>query len=184
MTTPPIMTITDELLAELEQLAGKATPGPWALEAIEDSCMGAVYLVSAIKAYPQPIARLTGWHDQNYLEAANPATILSLIKHIRSLKTELSIFKASDAQAMRWLAEIRAACGATHGMTFLEMVEHVRELKADAERYRYLRNDSVNADGDTVMAAKIDGMGDQISNWFFGAGLDAAIDAARSSTNS
>lgn len=87
-TTPPVTTITDDLLAELEQLAGKATPGPWVLEADDDSCMGAVYLVSEQRDYPQPIARLTGWHDQNYLAIANPATILALLKHVRELRAD------------------------------------------------------------------------------------------------
>jgi hypothetical protein len=54
-------------------------------------------------------------------------------------------------------------------------------LRVDAGRYRWLRNDSVDVGGDTVMAAKLDGLGDQISNWLFGGAIDSAIDTAMKS---
>lgn len=119
MSNAPVVSITDELLAELERDA-----------AGQLKRQGDVQESFSVQGIPDTAVTMC---------CVPPATILSLIKHIRSLETELSIFKASDAQAIRWLAEIRSACGATHGMTFLEMVEHVRELRLGAERYDKLR---------------------------------------------
>lgn len=67
MTTSPVMTITDELLGDLEKKA-KAC--------IED---GDWYTFENICAFPDSAA------DEPYVIAANPATILALVEHIRSL---------------------------------------------------------------------------------------------------
>lgn len=58
------------------------------------------------------------------------------------------------------------------------LIYRLRAAEKDAERYRWLRDYSVDADGDTVMAAKIDGEVNTISNWMFGRLLDDSIDTA------
>lgn len=79
------------------------------------------------------------------------------------------------------IAEIEyyALCGLQASpANILALISRLRAAEKDAERYRWLRDVSVDADGDTVMAAKIDGEGNTISNWMFGRLLDDSIDAA------
>jgi predicted Fe-S protein YdhL (DUF1289 family) len=52
------------------------------------------------------------------------------------------------------------------------------ELERDAERYRWLRDKAVDADGVYPMVSLTDDCGDQVSNWLFGEAVDRAIDAA------
>jgi len=51
-------------------------------------------------------------------------------------------------------------------------------LKKDAERYRWLRDKAVDAEGVYPMVSLTDDTGDQVSNWLFGKAVDSAIDAA------
>lgn len=81
-------------------------------------------------------------------------------------------------EAMELLSGDGCVKVASMALELIAMRTERAELKRDAERYRWLRNDSVDADGDTVMAAKIDGEGNTISNWMFGRLLDDSIDQA------
>ena len=88
MTTSPVTSITDELLAELEQLAGKATPGPWQWDGREVEDDGYVhipecsYLVGAICLADN----YEGYQDDcDFMAKANPTTILALLQHVREL---------------------------------------------------------------------------------------------------
>lgn len=127
MTNPIVVGITDELLAELEQLAGNATPGPWAAYGL---------VIRDIDGSEDQIAQVMDWKDDEsksnaeYIARANPATILALI-------------------------------------------QHVRELKRDAARYRWLRNP------DQDVALVLDKMtGSGVYEYRAGEELDAAIDSA------
>lgn len=107
-TTPPIMTITDELLAELEQLAGKATPGPYrqcGADKESKSCAcGQVWstatdeLVSIAHngdaMIDAPVAGQSA--NSQYLAAASPATILALLQHVRELKADAERLDSLD----------------------------------------------------------------------------------------
>lgn len=194
MSNAPVVSITDDLLAELEQLAGKA--GAMALDSaqkveaangamIECPVCGGEGYASAENDYCNFDNHAIGVEfygigpefglAEAYFRAVNPATILALLQHVRAQQTEISIARADDAQAMRWLAEIRAACGATHGMTFLEMVERVRELRADSERM----------DSGMIVTQECDEFGAEHKCERRGLNLRAMIDDAivRSSTN-
>ena len=72
----------------LRDAAKKATPGPWRMEDDEDSAAGAMYIRQDTPDWREPIARLYGWHDQNYLEAADPTTILGLLAERDALLAE------------------------------------------------------------------------------------------------
>lgn len=101
MTTSPVMSITDELVVELEALAGKASPGPWRIEDDEDSCAGAMFIASGDKKYSgHEIARLYNDSDALYIEHANPATILALLADRENLKR--------DAERYLWLRDDHA----------------------------------------------------------------------------
>jgi hypothetical protein len=132
-----MINITEELLAELEQLAGKATPVEWNRK----RSFGQLNI--------QDDNYMLGDDDAKFIATANPATILALL-------------------------------------------QHVRELKVDAERYRWLRN----PDQDVALVLdkqteyidaddSVPGVGGYFKyEYRAGEELDAAIDAARSSTNS
>lgn len=91
MTTPPVVSITDELIAELEAAAKVATPGPWHIEIDEDSCSGAMFIAGGLEQYfGSEIARLYVDDDAIYMMIANPATILALLAHITDLKQQLA----------------------------------------------------------------------------------------------
>ncbi len=82
MTTSPVMSITDELVAELEALASKATPGPWEWDGREVDEEGYVYipecsyLVGAICLADN----YEGYHDDcDFMAAANPSVIRALL---------------------------------------------------------------------------------------------------------
>lgn len=143
-TTPPIMTINDELLAELEAAANAATPGPWNYDGSYVCTMrqeeGTVYVESW-----NPIADALLTKNVHYIAKSNPATILALL-------------------------------------------QYVRELKADAERYRWLRDESLNTSITAPAIMVVDEAGYQATCSTFdcllcGEDADAAIDAARSSAD-
>ena len=86
MTTAPVMTITEELLADLHGAASALSDGEWFDAESAMGCTG--------------ICR----EDAEFIAAANPATILALIDHIRSLTARLE--KAGkDAERYRWLRD-------------------------------------------------------------------------------
>lgn len=103
MTTAPVVTVTDELIAELEQLAGKATPGPWVL----DFEGGSLYICeqedddkAIAVALPYDKGLSGEWDggiktDANwqYIAAANPATILALLAERAELKRVIADVK-------------------------------------------------------------------------------------------
>lgn len=111
MSTPPVMSINDELLAELEAAANAATPGPWTSE-IEGGHLNVAsedwYLLQLHADQPRYI------EDSKFVAAANPATIIALLAHIADLKQQV------------------IAAGIT-----AENCEHFRR---NAERYQWLRN--------------------------------------------
>ena len=154
MTTFPIVTINDELLAELEAAADKATPGKWCTDGdlwvmAQDSDQLNNGFVIAICDGPD------GRKNAESMAKANPATIKALLANIADLKQQL------------------VAAGIT--------AENCEMLRKDAERYQWLRDSGrligecmdshesnfcvCSADGEDVL-------------WF--EQLDAAIDAARS----
>lgn len=97
MTTSPVMTITAELLADLQQKAEgmRGWPNDRAFAGDDHWCVGTVdeedneYPV--VEVHPD-------WYDQahhgeqmaRYYAAANPATILAMVEHIRSLTKRLA----------------------------------------------------------------------------------------------
>ena len=58
------------------------------------------------------------------------------------------------------------------------LIARLRAAEADAKRYRWLRDKSVDADGVYPMVSLTDECGDQVSNWLFGRAVDKAVDEA------
>lgn len=99
MSTPLVISVTDELVAELEALASKATGGEWEYH------MGLIRTMADSDGYvPVAIAPNcpSNWRKQrdrnmNCIATANPATILALLAE----RAEL----LRDAWRWRWLRD-------------------------------------------------------------------------------
>jgi hypothetical protein len=127
MTTSPVTTITDELLAEIEAAATESLEG----------CRVWFDLDSyAVKALDEC--------DVHHVIAASPANVHAIITELRTLRAEKSALSAdikharTDAiKALTWLLDIRVAAGIPEpGRTLYELVDHVAGLAKDAGRYR------------------------------------------------
>lgn len=96
MTTPPVVSITDELLAELEEAASKATPGGRIASSRRMLCR------IDIDSDSETLATVYGESGENLANAqliclCNPATVLALIARIRELE--------KDAARLDWVLE-------------------------------------------------------------------------------
>lgn len=93
--------ITPELLDELDSVATNATPGPWRL--VERG-------LRRIERHDEEFvceAAALDPKDARYVAAANPATMLALTAHIRSLTDRLE--KAEkDAVRLDWVIDNKA----------------------------------------------------------------------------
>lgn len=150
MTTPIVPSISDEQLAELEELCGKATQGKWWIDShgVTMMAMDSLEVVFTAPCDPKTAVRhpetgnLSNWRndwDASYIATACPSKVQGLIGRLRA-------------------------------------------AEADAKRYRWLRNNSVDADGVFPMVSLTDECGDQVSNWLFGQAVDKAIDEAMERT--
>ncbi len=93
MSTSPVMTVTDELLAELEELAFECNQhgGNW-------------YEPRHMAAFPEYSC------DQDFVVSASPATITALTAELRRLRAENAEL-AKDAGRYRWLRDESLSCG-------------------------------------------------------------------------
>jgi hypothetical protein len=106
MTTTPITSITDELLAEIEAMARLATPGPWVSRAKHDSPSFQGYYVSN---YGVDMYAALGTSNQDEIDAsfiayANPATVLAMTTELRRLRAENEALRG-DKELLDWLAD-------------------------------------------------------------------------------
>lgn len=90
MTTAPVLTITEELVAELEQLAGKATPGPW-----ERLTNHGIYSVASAdwELFEARVDQPNDASDSAFSARANPATILALLTERAELKRDAERYR-------------------------------------------------------------------------------------------
>lgn len=91
MSTRPVMSITDDQIAEIDALAWRATPGPWTLTldrglSVASNEWG---LFDIRQDQPNFVV------DAHYAAAANPASVLGLITRLREAER--------DAARYRWL---------------------------------------------------------------------------------
>lgn len=148
MSNPPVISINDELISELEQLADKATPGKyctdgnsWVMAADSDQLNHG--FVIAICDGPDAD------NNADYLAKLGPPVVRALLSE-------------------------RA-----------QLIESVRELKSDAERYRWLRDKANWTKENAPQVVITDWAGRPISispsTYPHGEVLDKAIDLAMSS---
>jgi len=100
MSQAPVISLTDEMLAELEDLASAATPGPW--KAVDygsyDGKMQQFYVDTSFKRAdifesggdiePNNNDADRGAADMQFVACANPATITALTAELRRLRAE------------------------------------------------------------------------------------------------
>lgn len=88
------MTLTSEQIDELERLALAATPGPWAVDALQIGARFNIELPDGSEAIAmsQQLAgdRLGEKRGANaaFIAAANPQTVLALINQLRAAKAD------------------------------------------------------------------------------------------------
>jgi hypothetical protein len=140
MTTSPVVTITDELIAELESLAieVKGWNMPVAFQEPEEGFLPDDW----------------EWHVGRIDEEDNRYPLLHVNAH------------QYDSDDSERLARYYAACNRD---TILALLAERAELKRDAERYRWLREN-----------VKTEFYGDQLADMFTctGAKIDKLVDAA------
>ena len=149
------MSITDEQLAELEQVAGKATKGEWWIDSHGHNMVsftdGGTVPVFSAQDLVNPAVRhpetgnLSHWPndwDASYIVTAQPRTIAALITRLRTAEAERD------------------------------------ELRKDAERYRWLRASMWYVGPDTLEPTEGGGIDGYANENFMAENLDAAIDAA------
>lgn len=97
MTNAPVLSITDELIAELEELAIKATPGPWQhVEGDDNPDASWAMQFPVVTSEAQEIIGTEGFYSDKQIDeanaafvaAANPATILALLAERAELKRD------------------------------------------------------------------------------------------------
>ena len=181
-TTGLVMTVTDELLAELEEAASNATGGEWEYN------MGLIRTMADSDGYvPVAVAPNvpSNWRKQRdmnmqYIALASPAYIAALTAELRRLRAEnaelaqsLAESRANDQAAMGWLTSLRWASGDRGERMLPELVAHIEGLAKDAGRYRWLRNP------DQDVALVLDKMvSSGVYEYRAGDELDTAIDTA------
>lgn len=89
------------------------------------------------------------------------------------LRISLNDARSDMAAALSLVADVRAAIGDDGKLMQPELIEYCKAMKRDAERYRWLRNDSGD-DFETPWIA----LGMHGNEWLTGEHADAAIDAA------
>lgn len=121
---------------ELKRLAEAATPGPWAYDgsyvcpARTEDGTTYVELWRSIADCHQP-------ENTKFIAAANPAAVMALIAEVESLREHKQL-----------LVDLREADGYESWASVLVMVDKLKaeneDLRKDAERYRFLRQDISN----------------------------------------
>jgi len=138
------MTVTDELLAELEEAASNATPGPWSYDGSYVCTMRQDGETVYVESW-NPVADALLSKNVKYISAANPSTITALTAELRRLRAEnaelaqsLAESRANDQAAMGWLTSLRWASGDCGERMLPELVTHIEGLAKDSARLEWM----------------------------------------------
>ena len=162
MTTPPVPSITDELIAEIEQEALMATPGPWEQVGIHvHTKLGAENRAGSLAHHRDGwnIATVNPWSATNadgededlpvieqmanraHIANCDPSTVLALITRLRAAEAERNAQRRQVDTLTEWYT------AALPGVTYMDppdggapsIPEQLRRMARDAARYRWLR---------------------------------------------
>lgn len=166
MNTPLVVSVTDELVAELEALASKATPGPWNYDGSYVCTMRKEDGTTYVESW-NPVADALLSKNVRYIATANPATILALLAE----RAEFRRLLLEQEKIMQSLRDSEWA-----------LIGEREELLRDAGRYWWLRAQNAKSPEECSeindFAVVIDGPD---GGAWVGSDLDAAIDAAMQS---
>ena len=163
-------TITDDQIAEIEALAGRATHGPWGLTLNRDLSVASSEwgLFDVRQDQPNFVV------DANYAAAANPKSVLGLIARLR----EVERWKADASQVLNPLLDYAHSLGLAklgHSVTEALVEDHkrLREAERDAARYRWILNHYLEFHGERTLAALA------LQHGSLDTAIDEAMQAAR-----
>lgn len=105
-------------------------------------------------------------------------SVQQMREELERLRAENARLIGDHAAALRLVTDVRAAIGDDGERMQPELIEYCCAMKRDAERYRWLRNDSGD-DFETPWIA----LGMHGNEWLTGEHADAAIDAANGGGN-
>lgn len=138
------MTVTDELLAELEEAASNATPGPWSYDGSYVCTMRQDGETVYVESW-NPVADALLSKNVKYISAANPATITALTAELRRLRAENAEL-AKDAGRYRWLRN--------QSMEYRQNGPAAIMAEVSGEKGTFLELDDLDTAIDTAMAAQ------------------------------
>lgn len=122
MTTAPVVTITDEIVADLEGLVELATPGPWHY-AQHDDCQ---YVAGPCDEFVCTDGDHV--HDIEFIVAANPAIIRALLQERASLLAHIT-------RLQNGVADDYAEVERMHG-EYMVQWRNARKLRAELRELR------------------------------------------------
>lgn len=137
------MTVTDELLAELEEAAKCATPGPWSYDGSYVCTMRQDGETVYVESW-NPVADALLSKNVKYIATANPATITALTAELRRLRAENAEL-AKDAGRYRWLRN--------QSMEYRQNGPAAIMAEVSGEKGAFLELDDLDAAIDTAMQA-------------------------------
>jgi hypothetical protein len=173
---------------KLKELAERATPGPWVVDAQQS---GAIFNIESesgdlciAMSQENPASTRLEMNEQRrvnaeFIAAANPAAVLELIAEVERLRQfaaeAYQVFGAMDAPANVLDNASDAASGVPlrHETLLPFFAEGYESLRKDADRYRWLRSKEAECNVEIPMD---DGHGWLLPGYLDE--LDAAIDAA------
>ena len=126
--------MTASELNRLRDLAQAATPGPWRVEARGHAAQEVARVNNLEVAPPDSVELAHCATDAAYIAAVSPDVVLALLSEVERLRAQLAAAEAFHKVAERNYEPQLAAAEAFR-------------LRADAERYRWLR-DPANANAD------------------------------------
>ena len=144
MSTSPVITVTDELLAELEEAASNATPGPWSYDGSYVCTMRQDGETVYVESW-NPVADALLSKNVKYISAANPATITALTAELRRLRAENAEL-AKDAVRYQWLRN--------QSMEYRQNGPAAIMAEVSGEKGTFLELDDLDTAIDTAMAAQ------------------------------
>lgn len=144
MSTSLVMTVTDELLAEIEEAASNATPGPWSYDGSYVCTMRQDGETVYVESW-NPVADALLSKNVKYISAANPSTITALTAELRRLRADNADLE-KDAGRYKWLRN--------QSMEYRQNGPAAIMAEASGEKGTFLELDDLDTAIDTAMATQ------------------------------
>lgn len=177
--------MTRSELKQLRALAQSATPGPWRVEARGHAPQQVARVNNLEVAPPDSVELAHCATDAAYIAAVSPDVVLGLIDEVLTSRRRIgALTTLTDAQTARLQSYMNDGAKRAEAINTLAsereanaiLTSEVERLRADAARYRWLRDVGDYMMPPTPGVIRLD-INDHIEH-LSGDALDAAIDAA------